>query len=191
MSDSAYQSEYRDDLEDRWELIREQIPNDAKNLVDIGCNEGEFTRRASEMGLFSVGVDIDDVALGHARRKTELDDSCHFIRCRMAPGNIDSLPSFDVCLLLTVYYHWGRAYGWKSTENMIVKLYQNTSRLIVQTPLTASNIESPRRETKTDTNVEQELQRYFEKVLPGAEVRYVGATTRREGGRDDGIFVIS
>ena len=45
---------------DRWEIVESTIrKTEASSLIDLGCAEGYFGRKAGELGCFAVGVERD------------------------------------------------------------------------------------------------------------------------------------
>lgn len=125
----GYQTSERVDIEERWELITERLRDEHKTFLDIGCNEGEITRRAANTGLFAIGVDQGEIVLDEARRKTEVDETCYFLRFMVEPDNVSKLPSCDVTFLSAVYYHWGRGFGWEEAEEMLRIVANKTDTL--------------------------------------------------------------
>lgn len=59
---------YRDLLIDRYRLIYDWVPEDTKNLLDIGCGNGIFTRWLRDRAVFVAGADHNAEQLVSARR---------------------------------------------------------------------------------------------------------------------------
>lgn len=183
----VYQTK-RTDADERWELISARIDPDARNAVDLGCNRGAITRRAAEMGLFAIGIDVDDVNVRTARLTTELPN-CHYFGRELGPDDVAALPSFDVTFLLAVYHHWGRQYGWEQAETMLRTLSTSTGQLFVETPNDLNSVPTEPIDEPVDDR--EAIHRYFAAVLPEADVDFVGETDWIvEADRTDLIFEI-
>jgi hypothetical protein len=96
------------ECEDRWSMIRRTIVDfDAKNLLDLGCAEGFFVRKAGEMGVFSIGIDRDYNRLGLIESARMIDKSEYsgFVLSSIDPTLMQRLPQFDVVLCFSVMHH--------------------------------------------------------------------------------------
>lgn len=186
----SYQKRARIDMDDRWGLIEQRIDKDAQNVLDIGCNQGELTRRAADSGLFAVGIDQSEIGLGDARKLTDPEQECVFFRYLVDPENISKLPSFDATFLFTVYYHWGRAFGWGEAESMLRTLGDKTGQLFFQTPEDFEHIESEKLEQYSDRDPVEAHTAYLEDILPGSDVSYLGTTDYIGGERKDAMYLI-
>lgn len=178
----------RIDNSKRWAMIEARISSGATNALDIGCNAGTITRSAAESGLFSIGIDRKHNIIANARRKTS-NPNCHFIQHEIGPSDVKRFPNFDVTLLLTVYYHWGNAYGWDNAEDMLRNLVENTNQLFIETPNSLEYISSEKFSIK-DTPRES-IHAYFSGLFPRANVEFVGETSYNSGKRTDLIFEVS
>ena len=186
----TYQTSERIDMDERWEIMREHIADDARNALDIGCNQGGISRRAADRGLFTIGIDQSEILLDDARRMTASDQSCYFLRSMVNPENVAKLPSFDVTFLLTVYYHWGDSYGWEEAESMLRTVAAKTGTLIYQTPKSDSYVDSPVMQQYSDRPLIEMHVAYLQDVLQDCTVKHVGTTDYVGDDRKDAIFVI-
>lgn len=94
--------------DDRWEMIRESIvTTGSRNLIDFGCAEGYFVRKAGEMGCFAVGVDRDYNRLGliEAARMIDKSECSGFILSSIDEQLLSKLPPFDAVLCFSVMHH--------------------------------------------------------------------------------------
>lgn len=95
--------------EERWRLIKLEIEAyEATSLLDIGCAEGWFIRRAAEdLGCFSIGVDIDNtrLLLGEISRLHDRGERYATIKAKLNVDDIEKLPQFDIVLCLSVVHH--------------------------------------------------------------------------------------
>lgn len=186
---TGYQTAERIDMNDRWELMQEYIDGDARNALDIGCNQGEIARRAAGSGLFTIGIDKRALLIDNARRLTD-DEPCHFIHDEVSPETAEKLPSFDVTFLLTVYYHWGKAYGWNTAESMLRTVAENTETLFYQTPQSEEYIRSSIIRQYSDLPLVEMHREYLNEVISENTVEYIGTTDYVGGDRKDAMYVI-
>jgi cyclopropane fatty-acyl-phospholipid synthase-like methyltransferase len=94
--------------EDRWEMVRATVAaTGAKNLIDLGCAEGYFVRKAGELGCFALGVDRDYNRLGliEAARMIDRSERSGFILSNIDEDLLSRLPQFDVVLCFSVMHH--------------------------------------------------------------------------------------
>ena len=155
----------RTDEKERWEKIAARIDGDARNAIDIGCNRGAITRRAADMGLFSIGIDIEKENIKMARKLTD-NPNCHYFSQELNPESINTIPNFDVGFVLAVFYHWGNQFGWSKAEAMLREVAMSTDQLFIETECGFNKIKSERLDT--DIDPEQALFNYFDKILPEA-----------------------
>lgn len=103
-----YQGDKRD-TEERWEFIRDELKRQGtRSLLDIGCAEGYFVRRAAkEVGCFGVGIEPKRERLlnGEVDRLTKNRGRYAVIRAKLDPETIRGLPHCDVVLCLSVLHH--------------------------------------------------------------------------------------
>jgi len=99
----------RRDWEQRWCLIKTQLEAyQASSILDIGCSEGWFLRRAAEdLGCFSLGVEYSITRLLPAEiaRLHDEVERCAIMKAKVGPTDIEALPRCDVVLCLSVV-HW-------------------------------------------------------------------------------------
>lgn len=125
--------EGRIDNEFRWSKIETYLSDDYEDLLDIGCAEGYFTHQASEIGLRATGIDNSPRAIQYAKRNRGQSDNLKFSFMDLRPDNIDTIPTCDATLLLTVYYHWVRQFGRENSEVMLQSVASKTDILFYET----------------------------------------------------------
>jgi hypothetical protein len=77
-------------------------------LVEIGCAEGYFVRRAAqELGLFSLGVEGDWSRVGVGMALAEIRDERRygFAFGIFSPDEIRAIPAFDIVVCFSVVHH--------------------------------------------------------------------------------------
>lgn len=93
----------------RWRIVSDAIKEyRPKNLLDIGCAEGFFARRAAlEHGLFSLGCEYNWRPLGVGAALAELKDEqgYGFVRIFLTSATLKKLPKFDIVVCFSVLHH--------------------------------------------------------------------------------------
>jgi SAM-dependent methyltransferase len=108
------------EAETRWTAIAAAIELfGARSILDIGCAEGWFLRRAAhEFGCFAIGVDGDErrVMLGEIARLHDGVDRVAVMKSKLQPDSIVQLPRCDIVLCLSVLHHVIRRAGLSAAE---------------------------------------------------------------------------
>jgi cyclopropane fatty-acyl-phospholipid synthase-like methyltransferase len=120
---------------DRWEMIAPLIEaHRGRSLLDLGCAEGYFVRRAAEQyNCFSLGVDADFARILVAQNCVLLDG---VKRAAFAFGTIDralldSLPIFDVVIFLSVMHHVIYEHGVEYGRALLTAIRERTRKFLV------------------------------------------------------------
>lgn len=173
----------RTDNEFRWEFIRQYITDTDHTLLDIGCAEGYFCLRASEMGLSVTGIDMNESRIEKAR---QLCPDGEFKTLNITPNNINELPDVDVTLVLTVHHWWASEFGWETAASMLQTLMKSTRLLVYEPP--GDQYIHP----SISTN--QSMIEYYKAVLknvdPRVEIVGMGKTDYKDGERIDPLYVL-
>lgn len=184
-----YQATERVDNEQRTEILRQHISARDENLLDIGCADGVLTRRLSKAGLFSIGIEQNELRLEKAQKKERFKNNVRFIRYEITPENIHNLPSFDIVLLLTVYHHWGRNYGWDVAEGMLKQLAEKADKLFFEPP--GTELEAIDFDYQREDSIEEYYYKYIDDVFDGrVEIKHIGTADYMGGNRRDPMFLI-
>jgi hypothetical protein len=93
----------------RWEAVAAAATaGAAHNLLEVGCAEGYFVRRAArELGLFSMGVEGDWTRVGVGTALAELgqERGYGFAFGMFSPSEIRAMPRFDIVVCFSVVHH--------------------------------------------------------------------------------------
>lgn len=120
---------------ERWSAIREIIQHyDGRSVLDIGCAEGWFVRRAAEeLGCFSVGIDIEDrrILLGELSILHDRVERAAIVRAMLEPSDINALPRFDIVICLSVAHHVFRRSGRKGAEEFVRALGTRAKKAVI------------------------------------------------------------
>lgn len=111
----------------RWNVIEGKIREAAiSSALDIGCQVGYFGFSLASKGITTLGVDRDERALRiaqYAARKTRTD-AVAFLNMGVTPKTVVLLPEVDLVLVLSIWHHWVRAYGFESATAMLKRLWE-------------------------------------------------------------------
>lgn len=187
----GYHSHKRTDNVDRWEVIKSHLDSTDSNLLDIGCAEAVLTSKFSNEGLFCVGVERSKKQLGTAYRKNRFNDNLGFVMYDVTPKSIDQLPSFDVIMLLTVYHHWCRDFGYEASEEMLRTLATIADKKLFFEP-PGFEIERPAFDGYNDTSIDSYYESYLDFIFEGrVQIEHIGNADYAGGDRTDPLFKIN
>ena len=122
------------DTDSRW-LAVSQVLRDygARNVLDIGCAEGWFVRRAAaDCNCFAFGIEASDRAIvGELARLHDRVERVATVRAFMTPEAIHALPQFDAVLCLSVVHHVIRGFGVGAAEEFLRALASRVLKVLV------------------------------------------------------------
>src|SRR6185312_9740145 len=122
------------DTDARWQAVSQVLRDyGVRNLIDIGCAEGGFVRRAAaDNNCFAIGIEATDTAIvGELARLHDRVQRAATVRAFMTPEAIRSLPQFDVVLCLSVLHHVIRAFGIVAAEQFLRALATRVNKVLV------------------------------------------------------------
>jgi len=129
-----YHWKKRDDSKARWQLMAPRIDEKDESCIDIGCADGYFVKQFSNLGLLTMGVDQSKESVQTARALYADQEGASFMNYWITPDSIQSIPSFDVILLLTVYHHWVTQNGHGEAERMLKVLADKSKKIFFEPP---------------------------------------------------------
>ena len=90
---------------EKWEMIKKNLPKQPGSLLDIGSNEGFFTRNAASLGWCSFGIERLDTAVNFAAKmaKKEKLKNVFFAEGEMNLAVARRLPEFDVIIMASTF----------------------------------------------------------------------------------------
>jgi SAM-dependent methyltransferase len=127
-----YQLKRPEGTEERWKLIDANLDESDRSLFDVGCNVGQFTARAAQRGIFSVGADLQLPAVAEALKSNGGQANLAFGNWSFSPDNIRGIPHFDVILCLSVHHYWHRAYGEEQCWEMVRHLARSAGKFFFE-----------------------------------------------------------
>jgi SAM-dependent methyltransferase len=122
------------DTDERWQAVSQVLRDyETRNVLDIGCAEGWFVRRAAaECNCFAIGIEATDTAIvGELARLHDRVQRAATVRAFMTPEAIRSLPQFDAVLCLSVLHHVIRAFGIAAAEQFLRALSARVGKVLI------------------------------------------------------------
>jgi cyclopropane fatty-acyl-phospholipid synthase-like methyltransferase len=122
------------DTDERWQAVAQVLrDHGVRNVLDIGCAEGWFVRRAAaDLNLFAVGVEATDAGVvGELARLHDRVPRAATVRAFMTPEAIRGLPAFDAVLCLSVLHHVIRGFGIGVAEQFLHALATRVGKVLV------------------------------------------------------------
>lgn len=120
----SHQNHFYQRTGEKWALISPELPAAPGSLLDIGCSEGIFARKAAAMGWRAWGVEAKQEAVSRAIVAAENEG---FSNILFASGVLTGeaaqrLPTFDVILLLSVLHQIFKRFGPDQAHTFLLNL---------------------------------------------------------------------
>jgi len=131
------------DTDERWQAVAKILREyDVRNLLDVGCAEGWFARRAAtDLNIFALGIEsTDTVIVGELARLHDRVSRVATVKAFLTPEAIRALPRFDAVLCLSVVHHVIRALGIEAAEQFLAALATRVEKVFVFEIGTANEI---------------------------------------------------
>lgn len=122
------------EAEGRWEAIRSVlVEHRARSMLDIGCAEGWFLRRAAtELGCFALGVEAGPrLILGEIARIHDEVERLATMKAMLTPEDMGGLPRCDVVVCLSVVHHVFRAGGVPAATRFVQAFAERAERAVI------------------------------------------------------------
>jgi hypothetical protein len=122
------------DSDTRWQAIAQVLrEHEVRNVLDVGCAEGWFARRAAtELRCFTLGIEAGDATIvGELARLHDRAERIAVMRAFMTPEAIRTLPKFDAVLCLSVLHHVIRGFGLASAEQFLKALASRVEKVFL------------------------------------------------------------
>jgi|GEM_PF-5457204 len=118
---------------ERWEAICKELgPYTSGSALDIGCNVGFFSFHLNELGYQVQGVEADplNVYLCNSVIERRRLRNISFLNGMIDEAHVNSMPSFEVVLCLSVFHHIIRDNGEEKAREILSELISKTERVI-------------------------------------------------------------
>lgn len=121
--------------EDRWAAISSHMDDSPGSLLDIGCNLGYFTFKATEKNKMAIGIDADPfyIIACHTTKIVNKREYAVFSKGLVTKQFLEKMPSFDTIFNFSVFHHWVKAYGQDEAIAMMKILGSKTNALFFET----------------------------------------------------------
>jgi hypothetical protein len=105
----------------------------AHTLLDVGCAEGWFVRRAaSDCQCFAIGIEASErVLVGELARLHDGVEGMAIVKARVSAADIRALPKFDAVICMSVLHHIIRTTGLPSAEDFVRALASRTQKVLI------------------------------------------------------------
>jgi len=161
---------------ERWAAIRKCIADlPISTAMDIGSNAGYFSFALADEGVLTLGIEMDRrllrIAL-HAAKKIN-SNRVGFCHLKIDHRTVELLPTVDLTLLLSVWHHWVRYYGVEQATEILAKVWQRCSRMLVfETGEEEMPPEYGLPEMKP--SAKEWIENYLSEFCPSAEIHHLG-----------------
>jgi uncharacterized protein DUF1698 len=122
------------DSDGRWRAIATVLKQfGVRNLLDVGCAEGWFVRRAAtDLHCFAIGIEATDcLAVGELSRLYDRAERMATIRSFVGPKDLLALPKFDAVICMSVVHHIIRAYGLATAGEFVTALVSRVNKVLI------------------------------------------------------------
>jgi SAM-dependent methyltransferase len=124
----------RRETDSRWQAIAAALKQcGARNVLDIGCAEGWFLRRAAtDLNCFAIGIEPSDrVLVSEFARLYDGVERTAIVKAFLEPKDILALPSFDAVICTSVVHHVIRQRGLTTGEEFVRALATRANKLVL------------------------------------------------------------
>jgi SAM-dependent methyltransferase len=166
---------------DKWRLINDHLPKEPGSLLDIGCNEGLFTKNAALKGWCAWGIDILDRAVNYAKKSADKEgiQNVFFSYGTLAPDVAQCLPKFDVIILASTFQEICSTFGLEKGYDILYNLLKASNKKLFFEPSSLNAKYGPDALIFEHDNDLESVDKWLKKLvsrLPEWEVRYIGKT---------------
>lgn len=154
------------------------------SVLDIGCNEGVITNYFSAQGKFSVGIDVAPYFLRGVLQDVHRRTTPAFGVFNLSLSNVESLPVFDLVLLLSVHHWWVKAHGDDYAKELVSALMSRAKRYFVM-EFSSIGEKYGYTEPRFIDHDEESLKAYavdwLKSINPAMKVTYLGSNKETAG----------
>jgi SAM-dependent methyltransferase len=118
----------------RWQLMESAFARfDVASVLDLGCAEGYFTRRAAAKNCVALGVDGDirRVTIAQSVAFYEGASGVGFLHARIDPAFVAKLPRFDLVIFLSVLHHVIGEQGMDAAHRLMQAVRSRTVKTLI------------------------------------------------------------
>ena len=118
----------------RWEYIQKVMrAENITSVLDLGCAEGFFVRKAVEAGCFATGADMDSDKLVWAQTTMTLDGlhGFGFYKQELTPQSLGRLPPADMVINLSLVHHLMYGHGLDYARDFMAAARALTRKVMI------------------------------------------------------------
>ena len=179
----------------RWNKIKQKLIKDKiKNILDLGSAEGVFLKKASELEIFSLGIEADErrFLLSNYIDEKNIYREYGVIFNKISLKSIKSLPKFDSTLYLSVHHHILANLGEKKATLILKEIFNRCEKsMFFETAMQNENSENWNKNYKKNLKkmTEAKIIDFFKRL--GAEkIEIMGYTKSYNEGFERPLFYI-
>lgn len=172
--------EKRGNTAERWALFKDHLPAKG-SVLDVGCDEGQFTELCARQGMFSLGVERASTV--HLASKAYVSEGLKicFMQADVDESFFSTIPAFDCILFLSVHHHFWRHGGRPLAESIFRLAAKKTATMIYEAPIRTSRYK-PKGSTMdipdfvdlNPTSAAEWYQNWLSSVVPGVAIKLLG-----------------
>jgi SAM-dependent methyltransferase len=119
--------------DDRWNSISPHLDTGKGSVLDIGCNIGYFSFKATEQGMMVFGVEMNpfNITVCNAIKEANQIENCVFIKVIAGIDFLEKMPSFDTIFHFSVFHHWVKNYGEQESKEMMKVLASKCNKTLI------------------------------------------------------------
>jgi len=183
----------------RLEAVLSRMPADARQVVDIGSNNGFFSIALGKRGYDVIGYEPYAAFARGARQiceRFQITNVSFFVK-PLDPSSSRDVFDCDVSLVLSVYHNWVKQYGFEGANEILRNIWSRTRKLMFfELASTLDNqyiagFETMPRMGATDEECRAFMEREILGGLSGGKIEFVGMMpTDYVNGRARHFFVV-
>lgn len=120
---------------DRWNEMKNYLPEGQFSFMDIGSQIGYFTFQAASEGAVSFGVERNKryCEVAQAIKSIRKMDHVAFLNIGIDDFTVKGLPNVDVLCCMSIYHHWVRESGFEVADKIFSQLCDKTKAIFFDT----------------------------------------------------------
>ncbi len=114
----------------KLDVIFKNIPKDAKNIIDIGSNNGFFSIKLAQKGYQVIGYEPTDKFVESSNmicRKYGINNAA-FYKIGLDKDSSESLFDADISLVLSVLHNWVTQFDYNTAIDILKNIWAKTNK---------------------------------------------------------------
>ena len=116
----------------KLDLILKNIPKDAKNIIDVGSNNGFFSIKLAQKGYQVIGYEPTDKFVESSNmicRKYDINNAV-FYKIGLDKDSSESLFDADISLVLSVLHNWVKQSDYNTAIEILKNIWSKTNKIM-------------------------------------------------------------